>query len=421
MKSVISPVLICLMAVSAHAGTVTVTASSSAVAQGGTLDFTVTVSSSSPVQYVSLAYAGETGSDQDATAPYSFTHTFGTVGLNKTITATAVYSDNSPSDVGSTTISVVGVTLTGSWSVLRGNTASYTARSNPTGVTMTQAAWSFENGISTPQFTDSDTSDDKSIWAGRMVAAGTLRCTATLLGVSVQVSSNVSINSRSWSTPLLCAQDNEAGWGDEPTPEAMLGQNRDRQSDDDLRYFVPQSGNGDYSSGFSIASVTSGPCTGLYYISSTTLKVDRETVINRYIKPDGPALGGMTFLEANQAYFGSEFVQAVKNHEYRGTPDTPLSWEGHQGRIENEILTFNRDPRGAIESVVATSSNNVKTTANTLIWGMESDVHDYVSDEDQLEVYGPNWGNDPDSLGAGLHRRWLSTYWTAAIHGPEQF
>ncbi len=262
MKSMISPVFMCLICVSARAGTVTVTASSSAVALGGTLNFTVTVSSSSPVQYVSLAYAGEAGADQDTTAPYSFSHTFSAVGLNKSITATAVYSDNSPSDVGSTTISVVGVTLTGSWTVLRGNTASYSARSSPTGVTMTQAAWSFENGISTPQFTDSDTSDDKSTWTGRMVAAGTLRCTATLLGVNVQVSSSVSINPRSWTTPLLCAQDNEAGWGDEPTPEATLGQNRDRQSDDDSRYFVPQLGNGDYSNGFSIVAVSAGHARG---------------------------------------------------------------------------------------------------------------------------------------------------------------
>jgi hypothetical protein len=415
-----------LISPAARADIVVLTPSSSAVAVGGSLSFTVTVVPGTYVQSVALGYQGEAGQDQLSSPPFIFSHQFTTPRLNSSVTATVTYSNGAPADITGITINIIGLTLTGNASPTRGSMMMYTARSNPPGVPMIGCTWTYTWPGGSYQHIDLDAGDDKSIWSGIMVVDGTLTCTSTVGGVLPGATLPITITPRTWVTPVTCAQDNDATWGDPPTPQAELGLNRDRDSDVSSYIFVPR-GPTNFYPAFTVAKVSLGPCKDWWYISSTTLKSQRETVINKYIKPGGPALGGLTFSQVNESCFDtSAFLQAVKNHEYRGTPDTPYSWEGHQGRIEYQVLAdplYPADPRKHIEPLTSRSQTDLKSAANLLIVLDEFAVANYALSEGEFTNFGPNWGiGYPDALGAGRNSRWLETNWSGDCNYlPDNF
>ncbi len=422
-------------------GAVTVTPSVPAIAQGGSVTFTVSVVPDTYIQTVYLSYEGESSVDEKSSPPFVFSHQFNNPMLDLTVTATVTYS-NGPPEVASTDIDVAGITITGPATPLRGWPAAYTARTNPTGITGAQFNWSCDTPHGTVTFTDLNADgDDKSVWAGAMVADSTLSCSAALGGAQTQPTSKpVTPAPRNWSTPITCAQDNDAGWGEIPEPGVKVGMNCLLIGPEAEGYFTPPPvAPVGYRAAWTMATASTGPNESLKYVSSSTLACARETLINKHIKADGPAVGALTWQEANLFCLASSpvclgsgpecYVDAVRHHEYRGTPDVFKSLEGHQGRIELCIRDGGYDPRKNIEDLTATDESTLSSLVNERLFVCSVNIH-FFSDDLYMLAYGPNWGGD-GSLGQGysatafqswdeFNQVWVWT-WSDCIYGPLDF
>jgi hypothetical protein len=412
--------------------TVSVSASAGTVAEGASLTLTCTVTPSTYVTQVVFSYEDGSSSDTVTSAPYQVAHAFNTPMDALTVTATVAYSNGDPNDQATTDVNVVGLSLSGSTAPRRASTVAYAARSNPVGKAISQFNWTYTAEGVTNSYTDYDTdNDDISYWSGKMVISGTLTVQATISGVACTKQVAVTVQPRTgWTLPISCAQDNNAVWGDEPTESQPLGMYRDRDSDEVGRLFVPQPTDGDFSSAVTLTRVSSGPCLDWWYVGASTLKCQRETVINQYIKYGGPAPQGSSdnFFDHNDTYclYGdaADFVQAVMNHEYRGTPDTARSENGHHGRTENGVADAEiaGDPKVAIESLAARSSANLQSLVDVTVESTETNLGSYALDE-SWSVSGPNWGAGANALGSGLHACWISfgLGWTDCNSEPEDF
>jgi hypothetical protein len=410
--------------------TVSLTSDVSTVAEGGDVTFTVTVTPDTYVDRVILTYEGEVGSDIDTTSPYVIVHEFNDPMDDLTVTATVEYNNGDPDGVDTLDVDVVGLTITGGLTPLRALPTGYVAESNPTGKVIDQFDWTYKGALgwtNTYQDDDSD-DDDKSVWNGKMVFDGTITCSATVSGVSVSRSETVTITPRSWPVPITCDTDNEPGWGDIPTDTASLGANRGRDTDGAGYFFEPRNGTSDFTPARTLSKVPFGPCKDWWYVANSILKCQRETVINKYIKSDGPELGGKNFYDVNndnECFSSSSgaFVQAVENHEYRGTPDTFKSVEGHHGRTEKSILDDGYDAKQSIESLTHRSQFVLKIMVNNAIIADENEIDDYALDETYMETYGVNWGTDEGSLGTGQYSYWdiNGPNWTYCDSGYDSF
>ncbi|MBN1489500.1 MAG: hypothetical protein JXA69_06230 [Phycisphaerae bacterium] len=423
------PLVVCLCAQAVVGATVELSASAAAVGEGGSLTFTCTVTPSTYVSKVTFSYEDGSASDEDTTSPYQVSHEFSTGMTDLTVTATVTYSNDDPDGGDDVDIDVVGLMLLGGTSPIRGWNTYYIARSKPTGLSVSQYDWSYvASGVTN---TRTDTSGSSiSIWSGKMVVSGALTVGATISGVYCSEQLVVGVQDRSgWDLPISCATDNESGWGDVPEAGAEFGQNRDESSDSKGALFVPQATDGDFSDAVTLSEVTSGPCEDWWYVGGSSLECDRETVINKYIKAGGPPPDGAddNFYDYNNENCivddMADFVQAAKNHEYRGTPAAEKSEEGHQGRIENGIdnTGIAGDPKVSVEQLVAQSDASLQGLVNDVVETLEDDLYNYALTEN-WSWFGPNWGSF-GSLGAGTHARWFvgSETWSDCDSGPGNF
>lgn len=402
-----------------QAATVTITPTTITVAQGTSVTFTVYVTPSSQIQQITLAYQGETETDTGTASPFSTAHSFTTPADNVMVTATVLYNNGAPADQVSAVVNVVGLTLQGAVSLQRTWQGIYTIQSNPSGKSLGQITWSYawQGGVNTIQ--------NVTAWSGKMVADGTMTISATVSGVACTIARNISILPRNWPTPVSCDQDNDPDFGDLPTPQAQLSDNRDFETNYAPYIFSPRSGPRDFSTARTLTRIVSGPCTGVWYVSSSSLQCHRETVISRYIKSGGPDIAGMSFPTANAACFTTspaQFVQALKNHEYRGPRAEEKSIAGHQGRIEGAVSAMDGDARQLIEGLVDSSQSALNSAVNAAINSAELFVRDVNADESYDFYYGPNWGGE-GSLGSGSNARTdeQGSGWTPCGYGPDVF
>jgi hypothetical protein len=350
-----------------------------------------------------------------------------------TVTATFDFQ-NIADQQGTVDADVVDILLLGSSQPLRGAGAGYFARTQPTGLSVSSWAWSCDTSVLDPNWTDTANSDDRSYWQGTMAASGTIEVKATILSIACTKNMSVSVRARSggtWVTPVDCAPDNEPNWG---SPLLGLGETlgmiRDRESNVG-RIIVPQTSEDDWSDGVTVAEISSGPNKGIWYVVYPSLEIDLETVINQFVKSGGPPpeAGATNFYDYNNAAGGciagdmADFVQAGKNHEYRGTPPTAESLEGHFGRIEYALANgVEDDPSAEIEDHVAASESALMTLVNASVGLIEGGLWIYTSHGDWSDD-GPNWGGT-GSLGSGKHTRYdidYSQYYSGCTFGPEKF
>jgi hypothetical protein len=429
------------MACSISRAAVTITASVSGVQKGGAITFTATTDESDPVDDVTFSYEGTTDTDVDTTSPYQVTTTMDWTTLED-LTVTATFAYNSIADQSDTVdVDVIDITFIGPSSPVRGSTASFWAITSPSGIGVSSWSWSYDYDAAryqsnTVTWTDTANSDHVSNWLGTIAEPGTVEVSATISGVSCTKNASISITPRSggaWVTPVACVEDNEPNWGSliDVSGENTYGQIRDLEGNAPENILVPQTSADDWSDAVTIREITLGPNKGLFYVYNTTLEVDQETVINQHIKsgaPNPPGASENTF-EHNDASGGcqegemGDFVQAIKNHEYRGTPSTASSLEGHFGRLEY-WFDNNPDPSVSIESVTDTTENDVVTAVNTTLDFIEGDIQFFMGHQgfgDWPET-GPNWGG-AGSLGSGQHSVFddYGFSWTACDYGPANF
>jgi hypothetical protein len=171
-----------------------------------------------------------------------------------------------------------------------------------------------------------------------------------------------------WKTTPRLAEDNEPTWENLPTVEAatstgvVFGQERDRTSDKPVNIrpnpFVPGEA---YSDGYTMAQVNdpNGPNHEYWYIQSTTnsstLRIEQETVINQYIKQNGPPPSARwpNFYNYNngRCINSADFVRAVMGHENSGIGPGAT---GHYGLLVTALQNPVNDPRTVIEDNFAT-------------------------------------------------------------------
>ncbi len=413
-------------------GGVSLSASVSGVEKGGTITFTATTDESDPVVKVTFSYEGTGSTDEDTSSPYQVVKTMDWATIVD-LTVTATFDFQNISDQQDTVdVDVVDILVVGATQPMRGAGASYIARTQPTGLSVSSWAWSCDNAVLDANWTDTTNSDDVSAWMGIMAVSGTIEVGATVLGIACEDSISVSIRSRSggiWETPVDCTEDNEPNWG---SPLLGLGEAlghiRDRTSDV-VYIIVPQTSEGDWSDAVTLSQIASGPNTGIWYVFTNTLEVDMETVINRFAKSSGPPPeeGATNFFDYNDDTGGcieddmADFVQAIENHEYRGTPPTEKSLEGHFGRIEYE-LDVTGDPAAEIEDHVSNSEANLMTLINASLSLIEGSLGAFSADGSWSDA-GPNWGG-AGSLGSGKHTRYdidSEEYYDGCTFGPENF
>lgn len=422
--------LILLWGVAVGAGaTVSLAGDATAVAEGGEITFTCTIAPTTNVSRVTFSYADGSRSEVQTTAPFEVTHAFGTPMAALTVTATVSYSNGDADQEATTDVGVVGLTLSGSASPTRGYSVMYMATANPAGTSVTQFDWTFASGGFANTYTDYDADHNGiSSWFGKMVVSGTLTVQATIGGVACSKQMAIDVAPRGgWELPLSCAQDNEPDWGDEPTELAGPSQSRDRDSNNPFLFLVPQPVQGDFGSAVSLTRVTSGPSKDWWYVSASSLACSRETVINKYIKSGGPAPAGAleNFFDRNNLYClagtADTFVQAVKNHEFRGTPAIVRSENGHYGRTEKAVsdVVIAGDPKLTIESLTDRDGANLQSRIDDTIGHVESLLRDFVIDE-SFGASGPNWGG-VGALGLGGHAAWLGSGWTECSSAPFNF
>jgi len=416
---------------SARAG-VTLTASVSGVQKGNTITFTATTDESDPVVKVTFSYEGTGSTDEDTSSPYQVVKTMDWTAMED-LTVTATFDFESISDQQDTVdVDVVDILLIGAPQPLRGATATYIAVTQPRGISVSSWAWSCDNAVLDANWTDTANSDDVSVWMGIMAVSGTIEVSATLLGVACESDKSVSIRPRTggvWVTPVDCAEDNEPNWGSPllGLGEA-LGQLRDKDSNLN-RIIVPQTSEDDWSDAVTLSQISSGPNTGIWYVRTNTLEIDMETVINQFAKSGGPSPeGGATnFYDYNNGTGGclegemDDFIQALENHEYRGTPPAEESLEGHFGRIEYELNVVG-DPSAEIEDHIDTTESGLMDSVNVSIGLIEGSLGSFSADGAWSDA-GPNWGGT-GSLGSGKHTRYdidSSQYYSGCTFGPDMF
>lgn len=400
------------------------------VQRGGDITFTAWTDEADPVVGVTFSYQGTAEIDQVWSPPYEVTRTMDWIcAENLLVTATFEF-ESIPDQSVDVTVNVVDIVIIGVFEPFRGTNSQLIARTDPLGPNVFSWDWTFDTALGSNEFTDVQNDDSFTFWPGKFVLSGTAWVSATVLGVPATQTAQVTVRDRAgiaWQTPTDCVEDNEPLWGaplfgfNEP-----LGQERDRDSNV-THIIVPQSSTGDWEDAVVLAEVQSGPNAGLWYVKSEIMEIDQETVINRYMKAGGPPpeQGRLNFFDHNSAACIAnmgDFVQAVMNHEYRGTPPAAASLEGHFGRIENALEVIG-DPATAVEPLVATSRDALMSQVNQVVGLRETALILFAADGSWAYEDGPNWGGE-GSLGSGSHTRYdvfAGDYFAGCTFGPDKF
>jgi hypothetical protein len=394
---------------------VTVTSSVGGVQKGGSITFTAATNESDPVVKVTFTYEGTAGSDEVTSSPYVVTKTMNwTTMINLTVTATFDFQ-NLPDQQGSVDVNVVDILMTSNSTPTRGSWTNYIANARPAGISVGSWSWTYQNTTQNVYYTDTSDNDALSSWGGTIAISGTVTVQATIQGVNCTQSRTITVQPRTtsaWTTPVTCAEDNDPDWGVRlDGAQVMFSEHHDKDSDVG-RIIVPQASEGDWSDAVTLAQIASGPNKDIWYVQSNVLEIDMETVINQFLKSGGPPpeQGATNFFDHNNASGGcieddmTDFVQACKNHEYRGTPPTAKSLEGHFGRIEYG-LDYTEDPAAAVEPLMATLQSQLQTLIDTALESIENDLYYFCGEDDSWSQAGPNWGGT-GSLGSGKHTRY---------------
>lgn len=195
--------------------------------------------------------------------------------------------------------------------------------------------------------------------------ATTLACTDTAL-IKVKPRTGTA-----WELKPTIKPDNEPGWGSligilpvypciyttgTTGQNINFGEYRDRVSN--LGAFIipnPLIPNQRWEDGYKVAQVRDpgGPNDGYWYIKSSSFKIDRETVINKWLKSKGPspARGFLNWYNVNHNKRclkpnPDTFIQAVKNHENSGSGKGST---GHHGLMRDAEAQEDNDARTKIE------------------------------------------------------------------------
>ena len=294
--------------------TTTVTVKASPVADAGD-DQTVELDSNT--NSVSVSFNGSNSCDPDGgTLTYEWSFGDGSTGSRATpshiYTSTGTYTveltvtdDENNTDSDSITVTVsepLPLTLTGPDTVIRGDTATYTASIASAGLTLDDTPtfnWKYTSTVRGDRDTVSITegidatsqNPQMTTWSGTMVSGGTLEVRTTVNDTEYVKTMDVAVTNRAWGTQVPIATDTTS-WGVEaPRSHADLG---------DVEYDMPFTAADDLDA----ATVSSGPNKGILYIASLNLTAPFTVKINKHfgMGADDLPTCWVAFKEANTRY-----------------------------------------------------------------------------------------------------------------------
>ncbi len=197
------------------------------------------------------------------------------------------------------TVTVLSLTLTGSDTVTRGDTATYTASITPEGLTLNDTLtfnWTYtttvRHGRDPVSITESiDATAQTTTWSGAMVSSGTLEVRTTVNGTELVQTMDVTVNNRTWGTDVSITTDTTGLDTEEPRQHSDLG---------DVEYDIQYTPADDLET----AKVSSGPNKGIWYIASLNLIAPLVVKINKHFGMAETVLPAcwVAFKKANTRY-----------------------------------------------------------------------------------------------------------------------
>ena len=269
----------------------------------------------------------------------------------------------------------------------------------------TYANWSFSGDD--PDVWAVENGHTNRTWSGTVVASGFARCVVTIGGNPANVSSKkITVNARQgapWAMAALVAipagdEDADANWGAYPNHGAaphLLGQNQDKLTAPRTEVIQPGPLVG-WVNGYTRAEIDGGPNNDLWYVTNTSLYVQRRSVVNRFCKPnqqnlpDPPNVGWFEYnigAYQDQNYLDG-LVVGIKAHENMGQGANP---KGHQRQLIAEYGVAGNDPREAIEPLAARNENDLKGLATAAIQKIEDRLMAKMDAPEPSGNWGPKW------------------------------
>jgi hypothetical protein len=279
---------------------------------------------------------------------------------------------------------VMKVEITEPVKVTRGIAGSISATvfPRPPYITPNKVEWIFSGGKGGTKNTTPNLSTDVVLVDGENHYG--VICKVTVGSAVFQDSATITVIPREWKITPTCEPDNEIGWGDYPTNNVTMGECRNRTLNNP-QIVTPKVG------GFTCARVNdpNGPNDHYWYIASTTLNIDMETVINKYAKhgttpPGGIGVKWHEYQELRKVD-ADGFLEGLKGHEYEGKPGNT---KGHFQFLITQESMAGMDAQTEIEKKWDPSS---KTKLTTKAEALKTSINKSLYDAYVIEPTG-NWG-----------------------------
>ncbi len=252
-----------------------------------------------------------------------------------------------------------------------------------------------------------------SSWSGVIVDDTTVSCDAVINSplqgtFSIHLGdATVNVTPRNWSLtpPAEPRQDNDANWPESDDlvyscaeTTARGGLLRDTASK--LAWIFtpnPPKLDGAYGTWFEAGAYVvarvgdGGPDDPVWWVTSSDLKIDQETVLNKYYKPSGPSPAGAPYnwYVANttpvQCFHVDLYLQALKLHEALGAYTTANGYgSGHYAQLLFGEATT-RDVLTLLETTLASTRQGILTGCEGTIQTINDQIHQISGDHNVVK------------------------------------
>lgn len=234
---------------------------------------------------------------------------------------------------------------------------------------------------------------EESSWAGKIVQSGTRSVEITSGVDSIKVSKTITVTNRSgWTMSVHFNSDNDPNWGEPNFPGASVELGQCRGDETNKGFIIgPRTLEKKLDDAYGRQEVADGPNKGLWYVSSSSVAVNMESVINMWLKPgkEGyPPAAGSGFYEYNDEpdVDANALLTGIINHEGYGSGNG----KAHYALIKAEIDSWDPNPAQQIEDNVADSNSTLEALCHIEL----SDFNDKAKDAGVEEniPYGSNFG-----------------------------
>jgi PKD repeat protein len=271
-------------------------------------------------------------------------------------------------------VTVVKLTLTASGTPTRGESATYTAAIQPSGLSPT-FNWKFTGSGGEV----SENTGSTNTWSGVMVVGGTIEVKATVRGKVFTETMSVTVNDRGWETDIPLTID-ATGWGEpNPTEAHQLGYTSANFNDPQNNYHPD--------------IINSGPNEGFKFVITYTLRAPVLITINKHFSMDNPPQSWVDFKNAqgnapNEVQY-ADIEPAVRKHEGVGPSDLITASHYKYWHVDAVKKGTADDPATKLEKLVKPPSTSLENYKAYVV----SELRSYI------QAVNDRWNNDQEEPG----------------------